>query len=629
MIPAQAVRQFSQATLLCLFVALSACRADTSRPDIPEPPDWTLDAIWYQIFPERFRNGDPTNDPGRESLARPDRAPDNWRISDWGADWYARAPWERRMGRSFYDSVFHRRYGGDLQGVIDKLDYLKSLGVNAIYFNPLFYANSLHKYDGNSFHHIDPYFGPDPAGDLAHISMETEDPATWQWTSADRLFIDLLRQAHDMDLRVIIDGVWNHTGRDFFAFRDILERQEESRYKDWFNIIAFDDPSTKTDEFDYHGWWGHKSLPEFVDTPDGSNLAEGPMRYIFDATRRWMDPDGDGDPSDGVDGWRLDVAEEVPALFWREWHKHVRAINPDAYTSAEIWTSARDFLADRHFNACMNYAGCAIPVKGWLVDDGIPVSVFARLVNEQRESYGMPGALAMQNLVDSHDTQRIASAIANRPRRNFRYEDTYCNYDSEYTGPRANKDYNISAPDENGRRIQEMVALFQATYVGAPMIYYGTESGMWGADDPDDRKPMLWEDIAYQSAHKHPSGRNTERDAVAFAPETFAAYQTAFRLRKYSRALRRGDYRELLADDSRNCFAFSRTLDDETVVVLFNRSTAEKTLELDAGLPETPARNTARLIHATGHAAPSVSVKSGNDTLTVRLPGLTAVVLAL
>ena len=137
-------------------------------------PAWVQDAVFYQIFPERFRNGDPTNDPDHASLEDPDAIPVSWKVTPWTKDWYARDDWERKMGADFYDhGVFHRRYGGDLQGIIDKLDYLKSLGINTIYLNPVFYARSMHKYDGNSFHHVDPHFGPDPKGDFELLATET------------------------------------------------------------------------------------------------------------------------------------------------------------------------------------------------------------------------------------------------------------------------------------------------------------------------------------------------------------------------------------------------------------------------------------------------------------------------
>lgn len=164
------LRQGGKVGLFLVVVCASAC--DSSEPDIEEAaltnhctPDWARDAVFYQIFPERFRNGDLDNDPIRASIDHVDQTPETWQVMPWTDDWYARADWEHDMGDDFYESVFRRRYGGDLQGVLDKLDYLQDLGITAVYFNPLFHARSLHKYDGTSFHHIDPYFGPDPAGD--------------------------------------------------------------------------------------------------------------------------------------------------------------------------------------------------------------------------------------------------------------------------------------------------------------------------------------------------------------------------------------------------------------------------------------------------------------------------------
>ena len=165
----------SMRPLLLTFV-LGALLSSTTQAQSTADPGWAAHAVWYQIFPERFRNGDPTNDPTRDSLENPGGVPDSWRISPWTGDWYARDTWETEEDHGpspddtpnfYHHGVFDRRYGGDLQGVIDKLDYLKQLGVNAIYLNPVFYAPSLHKYDGSALNHVDPYFGPDPKGDLA------------------------------------------------------------------------------------------------------------------------------------------------------------------------------------------------------------------------------------------------------------------------------------------------------------------------------------------------------------------------------------------------------------------------------------------------------------------------------
>ncbi|HET6567020.1 MAG TPA: alpha-amylase family glycosyl hydrolase, partial [Rhodothermales bacterium] len=375
---------------ILLALILAGC-ASAPTPPKGHVPDWAKDAVFYQIFPERFRNGDPSNDPTRASLEYGNHTPADWQVTPWTADWYAKAPWEKEMGADFYQSdaarqsgggegkdiIVNRRYGGDLQGVIDELDYLKTLGINTIYFNPLFWARSMHKYDGNSYHHIDPYFGPDPRGDFALMATETSDPATWKWTSADKLFLKLLQEAHTRDIRIIIDGVFNHTGRDFFAFVDLEKNQQQSPYKDWYIVEQFDDPATPENEFKYKGWWGVATLPEFADTPDGTDQAAGPKQYIFDATKRWMDPNGDGNPVDGVDGWRLDVVPDVPMGFWVDWNAYVRTLNPEVYTTSEVWQDASKYIEEGGFDATMNYYGFAFPVKGFLVDNSTEPSEFA------------------------------------------------------------------------------------------------------------------------------------------------------------------------------------------------------------------------------------------------------------
>ncbi|HEX8280544.1 MAG TPA: glycoside hydrolase family 13 protein, partial [Chthoniobacterales bacterium] len=445
-------------------------------------PAWAKEAVFYQIFPERFRNGDPKNDPTRESLELPVTPGTDWKNSSWTADWYARDEWEKALGSDFYrHGVFDRRYGGDLQGVIEKLDYVSDLGINTIYFNPVFYARSLHKYDGSSFHHIDPFFGPDPQGDLKLIETETGDPRTWKWTAADKLFLDLVKQCHARGIRVIIDGVFNHTGREFFAFRDLRKKQSKSAYKDWYQVTAFDDLKTKRNEFAYKGWWGHASLPIFSETADAKDMHPAPKAYIFDATRRWMAPNGKVE--DGIDGWRLDVADERPAKFWADWNALVRQLNPNAYTTAEIWKNAAELVAKGGFSASMNYNAFTIPVKGYLIDNNVAPSKFAKLLDERRKQFPAPVAAVMQNLIDSHDTDRFASMVVNGEGTVYPSADQI-EFNSN-NNLRSAKNYQIRRPNERERSIQRMIALFQMTYPGAPMIYYGTEAGMWGAHDPD------------------------------------------------------------------------------------------------------------------------------------------------
>lgn len=537
----------------------------------PFVPDWVADAIFYQIFPERFRNGDKSNDPTRESLESAD-VPASWAISPWTADWYSRSDWEQEIGDNFYESgVFHRRYGGDLQGVLDKLDYLQSLGINAIYFNPVFYARSLHKYDGSSMHHVDPYFGPDPEGDFEIMASETSDPKTWQWTAADKLFLQLIEQLHRRSIRVIIDGVFNHTGRDFFAFADLIKNQEKSPYKQWYIVQHLDNPATPNNEFRYKSWWGFETLPEFADNASRDDLHPGPKQYVFDITRRWMDPNGDGNPVDGIDGWRLDVANEVPPKFWKDWNTLVRKLNPQAYTVGEFWDNARDHLVNGRFSGSMNYHGFAFLVKGFLIDGRLTAHDFGRQLEQRLQEYPEPMQFALQNLIDSHDTDRLASMIVNSNDANYRQPDRYDFDVSEVVSPRSSAEYKVSAPNQRQRRIQKLVALMQMTYLGAPMIYYGTEAGMWGADDPCDRMPMVWNDLEYDDQTSDPLGRPRSPDPVTFHDELFKFYQSVVKLRLDTPALRRAPFELVAHDDAAQFLAFRRKFEGHSLLVAINR----------------------------------------------------------
>ena len=234
-------------------------------PAVDQPPAWAKDVVWYQIFVERFNNGDPSNDPTPETMYASTnyrQAPDNWSVTPWTHNWYKREEWTEGLDTDFYGGLGLRRFGGDLQGVLDKIDYLEDLGVTAIYFNPLNDAPSLHKFDARNYHHIDVTFGPDPEGDMELIASEDPlDPATWKWTSADKLFLKLVDEFHKRGIRVIVDFSWNHTGVEFWAWKDIVENQEKSRLKDFYAISHFDDPATEANEFEYEGWLNLSSLP--------------------------------------------------------------------------------------------------------------------------------------------------------------------------------------------------------------------------------------------------------------------------------------------------------------------------------------------------------------------------------
>src|SRR5699024_10118098 len=437
----------------------------------------------YQIFPERFNNGDHSNNHSGRCI----NAPEGWRLSPWTGDWYERADWEYKLGDKFTDGIYKRRYGGDLQGIIDKLDYLQDLGVEALYLNPVFDAISLHKYDTSYYHHIDCFFGPDPEGDQAVIASEDpSDPDTWKWTSADKLFLELVQKVHQRGMKIIIDGVFNHTGTDFWAFRDLIENQQQSEYRDWYVVNSFDDDKNGT-SFYFEGGLFFSTLSEFNQLD--VNLYEPVKHHIFEITKRWMLPEGDRDR--GVDGWRLDVPEEIGKAFWREWNGWVRNIDPDAYTVGEIWSDdASEWVGKDLFSATMNYQ-FAESVQNFMINESVLLTDFLKELDRQRSQLPQSAPLGMQNLMDSHDTPRLASMVVN-------------------AGLPYNKKgkpeygFNVRKPRTQERRLQRLIALFQFTYTGAPMIYYGTEAGMWGAGDPDDRKPMVWPELDFEPERTDP-----------------------------------------------------------------------------------------------------------------------------
>jgi len=579
-----------------LFLGLLATAAGAPRPEAPARqaeapvtafgpapgapdwvPGWARRVVWYQIFPERFRNGDPANDP---TLADQDGAfphdPDSpWRVHPWTSDWYELQPYERQSGRDIWTSIQRRRYGGDLQGVIDRLDYLRDLGVGALYLNPIFEAPSHHKYDGATYHHVDPNFGPDPAGDRRLAAAENPaDPATWVWTAADRQFLKLVREAHRRGVKIVLDGVFNHMGINSWAFRDVQARRAESPFRDWFVIKSFGEAG-KTPLL-YEGWFGVMELPELRE--DAQGIVAGPKEYIFAATRRWMDPDGDGDPADGIDGWRLDVAFCVSHAFWKDWRRHVRSINPQAYLTAEVVDTPEataPYLQGDEFDAVMNYNfafACADFFTG--TPGAGDAATLDRRLAELRAAFPACVAGGMMNLLDSHDTNRVASHIVNRNRVAFREWGKYFGWSKG-----DNPAYDTRGPNSRERQVQKLMAVFQFTYLGAPMIYYGDEAGLWGANDPCCRKPMIWPDLKYAPERYRPDGTVRDRpDRVRFDRDLHAHYRQLARLRNVHPALQLGDYRTLLADGPR--FAFARSTDDEQVVVVLNNSPGPQAVSL-------------------------------------------------
>jgi cyclomaltodextrinase / maltogenic alpha-amylase / neopullulanase len=521
------------------------------------PPAWALGAVWYQVFPERFANGNKGNDPSGPEIFR----------KDWNSAWEkvgveeveaarARASsWPLRYrldpeqaGGALYSVVLARRYGGDLEGLAGRLDQLADLGVTALYLNPVFASPSLHKYDASDYRHVDPTLagaGGEPATD-----GETLEPATWGWTSADRYLIDtLLPEARRRGIRVVVDGVWNHTSTRFWAFEDMRKNGSGSPFSGWYNA-SFADGRLDA----WKGWdRANGNLPEFARGEDG-NLVRPVRDHIADITRRWMDPDGDGNPADGIDGWRLDVANDMPMSFWQEWCALVRRINPAAVMIGELWFIAKDHLRGGVFDSQMNYPFARAAIA-WL--DGRPGFGSRELGEALMAASDHPARvnLAQMNLLGSHDTARLATMLANPGRGYGGQEKIAHGADAYFTG-------------RPGPEIYDLVVLgvaLQVLWPGSPMVYGGDEWGVFGADDPDDRKPVPWPDCGpYENPEEAPDPalRDRFRGWLRLRSDPIAAP-----------VLRFGDVRLLDAGEP-DVFAFIRSVNGRQVVAVLNRGLA-------------------------------------------------------
>jgi glycosidase len=435
--------------------------------------------------------------------------------------------------------------------------------------NPIFWAPSSHKYDALCYHHVDPTFGPDPEGDKKLMLNEDPlKPEEWVWTKADLLALKLIDEVHKRKMFIIFDGVFNHLGVNSFAFRDVEEKQEKSAYKDWFMVDSWKDAAQGT-KFEYQGWFGVKTLPEFKE--DANGIVSGPKQYIFNATKRWMNPMNKG-AQYGIDGWRLDVAYCIAHPFWKDWRKLVKSINNEAYLTAELVDpieKTKPYLSGDEFDATMNYNFSFI-VHDFFVQDakGISVSQFDAQLKELREGFGEGVAMNMQNLVGSHDSTRIGSAVANPDGKKFGDWGDYFTWSQKSN----NVNYNAGKPTSKQLEKQKLIAAFQILYLGSPMIYYGDEAGMWGSNDPDCRKPMVWADKNYDAETFNPDQSQHDGDKVDFNTDLFNWYKKFIGLRNQYKAIKLGSYTMLETNDAEKTYAFSRKLGDEEVIVIINRS---------------------------------------------------------
>ena len=570
---------------VCIFLVLMiSCSEKNKRKTLVGEEinscfsDWPKQVVWYQIFPDRFCNGDTANDPKLidQKGCWPHELIEPWQVHPWSSDWYELQAYEKENGEDLWYNISRRRYGGDIQGIINKLDYLKDLGITALYLNPVFMAPSLHKYDIAYYHHIDPTFGPNPEEDKKIIENEIpDDPSTWKWTSADSLALKLIEEVHKRGMKIIFDGVFNHVGYTNFAIQDVMKNQKNSRFKDWFTIKSWED-TIKNTILEYEAWWGIKDMPELRE--DSNGLVAGPKKYIFDITKRWMDPDGNGNTNKGIDGWRLDVAYCVAHPFWKDWRKHVKKINPEAYITAEIIDSTQKippYLQGDEFDGVMNYNFQFI-CSEYFINKHLKTSDFDSLLENLRNSFPENAIFVSQNLLGSHDTDRPSSRILNKGKANFLVWEPYFN-DSKA----GNQNYKTGKPSTEDYGILKLMVVFQMTYPGAPMIYYGDEIGMWGANDPCCRKPMIWEEICYDDEKYLPNGEKRKKNNEVKANLNLKEhYKKLINIRNSNLALQLGDFKTLKTNNNK-IYAFSRTYKGETIFVVLNNDNKKQKVELD------------------------------------------------
>ena len=511
-----------------------------------ETPHWAKNVVWYQIMVDRFRNGSEENDP-------PGTLPFSW-------DWFKKTEREKREG--FYKVVWDRKFGGDLIGVYEKLGYLNDLGITGIYFNPVFKSESYQKYNTDNYLHIDDTFYK--KGDIDEVANKEDllDPFTWKYTPTDKYFFDFISQAHSKGIRIIIDGVFNHSGEKFPAFVDLKKNGKNSKFKDWYVVTDWNVFETQANMGKgYIGWAGFGGLPEFNEDENG--LVPPVRDFIFNVTRRWLKPGAD---FTGIDGWRLDVPMCIKKPFWLGWRKVVKNAKPQAFTVGEIWTKAGDWLnKGETFDAVMNYELAKAIVK-FFIDKRTKISAteFDKKIRELLFVYPYQIALVQYNLTNSHDTDRIASMIKN-PDRVYNTKNRLQNPDG--------RNYDNSPPTKKDYEILKLIWSFEFFYPGCPSIYYGDEVGMWGADDPNNRKPMWWEDIKYENKNYR-----INYDLKNFVRKLIAARNT------YP-VLRLGEFYPVMRDDARDVLVYKRIFDDEVAFLVVNNSDKKQVVEIRTNEP--------------------------------------------
>lgn len=539
--------------LVCYFNRLGVCRdaqpmyAFSVAPGF-HTPAWAQGAVLYQIYMDRFCNGDPSNDVLTDEYSYIHQHVQ--RIEDWNK------PIEGMDVRNFY--------GGDLQGVIDKLDYLADLGVEAIYFNPLFVSPSNHKYDIQDYDYIDPHLGKIVSDDgnlLADWDQDNTHARRYinrvtgkaNLEASNELFAELVNQAHKRKIRVILDGVFNHCGsfnkwmdreRIYECSGDSYEKgayiAEDSPYHNFFRF--FDRSWPYNDNYD--GWWGHKTLPKL------NYEATDELRdEIYRIAKKWVSPPYN------ADGWRLDVAadlghsKEYNHEFWKGFRKVVKEANPHAVIVAEHYGDAAEWLQGDEWDTVMNYDAFMEPISWFLTgmekhSDSFRQDLLGNdttFVDSMRYSmaqFHMPSLQIAMNELDNHDHSRFLTRT------------------NHYVG-RIENSGREAADNGVDRAVMREAVIFQMTWPGAPTVYYGDEAGVCGFTDPDNRRPYPW--------------GGEDRQMLEF-------YREAIALHKSYRVLRNGSVTLLYHE--RDVMSFARFSATERIIVLMNNRAEPVTCDL-------------------------------------------------
>ena len=561
-------------------------------------PDWAKGAVMYQIYTDRFYNGDSTNDvEDREYYYIGDGAS---RVRDW-------YKYPEFMGiREFY--------GGDLQGVLDKMDYLEELGVDVIYFNPIFVSPSNHKYDIQDYDSVDPHLGKivNDGGeclapwdnDNAHASKyirRVTDPENLK--ASNQLLADLVAEAHKRGMKVILDGVFNHCG----SFNKWLDRERIYENQPGYEkgaYVSADSPYRSFFKFNnehswpynpyYDGWWGHETLPK-LNYENSPKLVE----YIMNVGRKWVSPPYN------VDGWRLDVAadlgfsNEYNHEFWKEFRKNVKEANPDAIILAEHYGEARSWLQGDQWDTVMNYDAFMEPLtwfftgmekhsdefRGDLLGNH---ESFIGAMSHHMSSFMAPSLQVAMNELSNHDHSRFLTRTNHR------------------VGRVAQLGHHAAEEQVNVAVMREAVVM-QMTWPGAPTLYYGDEAGLCGFTDPDNRRTYPW-------------GRENL--------ELIEFHREMIRIHKKYPVLSHGSLKFLHGEH--NVISYGRFDEKERVIVAFHNGEGEKTFMLPVWQVGVCSENTLRRVMLTGSwgytTEPEEYFAEGGE-LTLTLPAASAVVL--